>query len=212
MKLESHSYKAYTEIRKKILTHQLSPDTRLKEDTWAKKLDISRMAVREALTRLLGEGLVKAGVKGGYFIKPMTPFDIHEIRELREILELGAIRLAIKQMTKLQIEKLEKICDDFTSMVTQGYYNGVCEVDIKFHETLIEYSGNSKLLAAYRASHIPLFHMIIGKTSEYMNDYDITDNEHRQLVKALKAKKLPLAEKILSDHFLRGESIVLEMD
>ncbi len=47
------------------------------------------MAVREALTRLLGENLVVFGEKGGYFVKSMTPNDIKEIRELRELLELG---------------------------------------------------------------------------------------------------------------------------
>jgi DNA-binding GntR family transcriptional regulator len=47
-----------------------------------KKIEVSRMAVREALTRLLGEGLVILGEKGGYYIKPMTPDDVHELREL----------------------------------------------------------------------------------------------------------------------------------
>lgn len=212
MKLESHSHKAYTEIRRKILTFQLLPNTRLKEDEWAKKLNISRVSIREALTRLLGEGLLIHGAKGGYFIKAMTASDVHAIRELRQIFELGALRLAFEKITKGQILKLEKICDEFTTMAREGYYSGACEADIKFHETLIELSGNSKLLEAYRASHIPLFHYKLNKTNEFMDDYELTDSEHRSLVKAIKDRQLELAEKILTYHFLRGKSIVLDLE
>ena len=51
MKIDSLASKAFLEIRKKILSNQLPPNTRLKEDEWAKKIGVSRMAVREALTR-----------------------------------------------------------------------------------------------------------------------------------------------------------------
>lgn len=210
MKNESQALKAYEDIRRKILTSQMPPGTRLKEDFWAKKLEVSRIAIREALTRLLGEGLVTLGKKGGFFIGTMTAADIHEIRELREILELGALRLAIAKMTKGNVEALEKICDDFSSMVSKGYFSGACEADIKFHETLVEFSGNEKLIRTYRHSHIPLFHQKLTKTHQSLNDYDLTDREHRTILKCLKEKNLVLAEKAMIQHFARGESALLE--
>jgi DNA-binding GntR family transcriptional regulator len=210
MKLDSLANRVYLEIRRKILTNQLQPGFRLVEDTWAKKSSVSRMAVREALTRLLGEKLVIVGQKGGYFVKPMTEADVHEIRELREILELGAIRLAFKKITKEQFALLEKICDDFTSMAKQGYYSGACEADIKFHETLMASAGNKKLMEAYQSSHIPLFHLKMGQSQLFMDDYDLTDKEHRQIVKALKNKNLKLAEETMIKHFARGEATTLK--
>ncbi len=212
MKIDSLASKAFLELRKKILSNQLPPNTRLKEYEWAKKIGVSRMAVREALTRLLGEDLVVFGEKGGYFVKPLLRTDIHEIRELREVMELGAIRLAFKKMRKEQYAKLEKICDDFTAMVKKGYYNGALEADIKFHETLVEYSGNSKLRQVYRSSHIPLFHQKLGKTQVGIDNYEQTDHEHRQIVKALKSKNLALAEETIVKHFARGEAVVLDLD
>jgi DNA-binding GntR family transcriptional regulator len=204
--------KVYSEIRRKILTGQLLPGTRLKEDAWAKRSEVSRVAVREALTRLLGEKLVVVGEKGGYSVKSMTEEDVHQIRELREILELGALKLAVKKIDKQQMTKLEKICDDFTAMVKQGYFNGACEADIKFHETLIASADNKKLLEAYHASNIPLFHLKLTKTQVYMDDYDQTDQEHRQIVKALKSKNLKLAEQALIKHLTRGEAAVLDFE
>ncbi len=212
MKVDSLASRAFLEIRKKILSNQLPPNTRLKEDEWAKKIGVSRMAVREALTRLLGEDLVVLGEKGGYYIKPLIASRVHEIRELREVLELGAVRLAYKKLGKEQIETLEKICDDFTTMVKKQYFNGALEADMKFHETLVEYSGNEKLLQVYRSSHIPLFHQKLGKVQTGIDDYDQTDVEHRQIVKALKSKNLSLAEDTLIKHFARGEAAVLDLD
>lgn len=206
MKSDSLALKAYTEIRKKILSAQISPQTRLKEDYWATKLNVSRMAIRETLTRLLGEQLVTLGPKGGYFVSSLKPEEIVQVRELREVLELGAIRLACAKISKEQIQRLEKICEDFTSMVEQGYFAGACEADLKFHETLMECSGNEKLVNTYINSHIPLFHRKLTKSSE--NDYELTDKEHRAIVKALKEKNADQAEKVMKLHFARGARII----
>ncbi len=211
MKVDSQAGKAYSEIRKKILTNQIQPGIRLKEDVWSKNIGVGRMAIREALTRLLGENLLVQGEKGGYYIKPMTQTDVQELRELREILEIGALKLSYKKITPVQIKKLEQICDDFTAMIKQGYFSGACEADIRFHETLIEISNNQKLLTAYRTSHIPLFHQKLSRSQETLNDYELTDKEHRGIVKALKIKDYKQAEQTLIRHFLRGESAVLDL-
>ena len=212
MKVDSLANKVYNELRKKILSNQLVSGTRLKEDIWAKRLDVNRMAVREALTRLLGEQLIETGEKGGYFVKSMSVEDVRQIRELREILELGAIRLAIQKIDEEGIRKLEEICNDFSSMVERGYFGGACEADVKFHETLIDFAQNDKLKDIYEISNIPLFHQKLGKSQTHMDDYELTDQEHRQLLKALKEKDVKLAEETLSKHLLRGEVEALELD
>ncbi|HLT80185.1 MAG TPA: GntR family transcriptional regulator [Cyclobacteriaceae bacterium] len=208
MKSESLAHKAYTELRRKILSAQIPPNTRLKEDYWAKKLAVSRMAIRETLTRLLGENLVSLGPKGGYFVNSMTPEDVAQIRELREVLEIGALRLACGKITKEQLARLEKICEDFSTMVGQGYYAGACEADLRFHETLMESAGNEKLLRAYTNSHIPLFHRQLTRSNSSEDDYELTDKEHRAIVQALAEKNLARAEEVLRMHFARGAMMI----
>ncbi|MGA0559658.1 GntR family transcriptional regulator [Larkinella sp. VNQ87] len=212
MKIDSLANKVYIELRRKILSNQLVSGTRLKEDIWAKKLEVNRMAVREGLTRLLGEGLIEFGEKGGYFVKTMTADDVRDIRELREILELGALRLAMQKIDDQQIQKLEAICNDFTAMVERGYFGGACEADVKFHETLIEIAHNDKLKNLYEISNIPIFHQKLGKTQIHMNDYEQTDQEHRSIVTALKERNLAKAEEALTRHLVRGEIAALELD
>ncbi|GLU53387.1 GntR family transcriptional regulator [Dyadobacter frigoris] len=205
MKEDSLASKAYNELRRKILSNQLVSGSRLKEDTWAQKMEVSRITVREALTRLMGEGLIVFGEKGGFFVKSLNADDIKEIRQLREVLELGALRLAFQSIDKEKIKKLEEICDDFSAMVRGGYFGGACEADVKFHEMLIDCSKNEKLKELYRTSNIPLFHQKLGQTQTHMDDYELTDAEHRQIVEALKSNDLPSAEEALSRHLIRGE-------
>jgi DNA-binding GntR family transcriptional regulator len=212
MKEDSLANKAYSELRRKILSNQLVLGMRLKEDVWANKLDVNRMAIREALTRLLGEQLVVKGERGGFFVKSLTAADIQEIRELREILELGALRLAIQKIDIHHINELERICDDFTSMIQRGYFGGACEADVKFHETLIDSAGNEKLRNLYQSGNIPLFHQKLGRTQTHMDDYELTDMEHRQILKALKEKDGKLAEDTLIKHLIRGEVGSLDLE
>lgn len=211
MKAESQANKAYTEMRRKIIGGQIIPETRLKEDFWAKKLVVSRMAVREALTRLLGESLVTLGAKGGYFVSSLAQADIDEFKELREILELGAMQYVVKRITKDQLQRLEKICNDFTSMVEQGYFSGACEADLKFHEMIMESSGNSRLYQAYINSHIPLYHQHLTKFSiTQESEYLLTDKEHRGILQAIKEKNLEQSIKAMKFHLDRGIKVMKE--
>lgn len=210
MKQDSQASKVYVELRRKILSNQLSAGSRLKEDAWAKKMEVSRISVREALTRLLGEELIVFGEKGGYFVKSMTAQDVKEIRQMRQIFEIGALRLIVQHMDPQVIARLEEICDDFSTMIQRGYLGGACEADIKFHETLIAGAGNKKLKMLYQVSNIPLFHQKLGQAQSHMDDYELTDTEHRQILEAIKANDLELAEAVLNKHLLRGEAAVLE--
>ncbi len=209
MKQNSLSAKAYTVIRKGILSGQLPANTRLKEERWATRLGVNRMALREAFNRLLGENLVRLGEKGGYFVSAFPPEDMHKIRELREILEIGAIRLLIKTLTKEKIDRLEKICNDYTAMVENEYTAGACEADLKFHETIMEFSENNRLVHAYQSSHIPLFHLKLNNLQRLTEDQQLAGKEHREILKAIKAKNTSLAEELLSKHFVRGADWML---
>lgn len=211
MKEDSLANKAYIELRRKILSNQLFSGMRLKEGYWAEKIGVNRMAIREALTRLLGENLVEFGPKGGHFVKTLTVEEVKETREIREILELGALRLLFKHKTKENLKILEEICDDFTNMVQKGYLDGALEADVRLHETIIDLAKNEKLKALYQSSNIPLFHQKLGKSRTHMKDYELTDAEHRKIVAALKNNDLAIAEEVLHQHLIRGEMTTLDL-
>src|SRR5690606_9444586 len=209
MKPDSLSHAVYFEIRKKILSHQIAAGTRLIEGDWAKKLKVSRTAVREALTRLLGEHLVVMGERGGYYIKSITAANI---REIREILKVAALRLTIEKMTDKEIDVLAKICEDFTNMVEGGYLNGALEADMKFHETIMLYFRNQRLMEAYHSSNIPLFHLKLDEVYSHMNDYEQTDKEHRRILAAIRSRDFEEGKQALKAHLHRGEMATLDLE
>jgi DNA-binding GntR family transcriptional regulator len=208
----TQTVQAHAEIRRRILILEVRPEERLKEEEWAKKLKLGRLAVREALTQLHGEGLVTRGAKGGFFVAGMSERDVHEIREVREILEVAAINLARDRLTAAQLKELETACDDFAYMAKKGYHTGACEADRHFHALLVAASGNRKLQRAYEACHIPLFHVRLGQSRDYIDDYAETETEHRGIVEALRAREIEKAIKRLRAHFERGEREVLSSD
>lgn len=211
MKEDSLAFKVYLEVRKKILSNQLIGGARLVESNWADKLNVSRVAVREAFMRLAGENLVEFGEKGGCFVKRLTVSDVCDIRELRELLEVGALRILFTKKTAEVITELELICNDFSEMVNKGYYGGACEADVKFHEKIIEFTNNKRLIAIYKNSNIPLFHMKMGAAMSQMEDYADTECEHREIVEALKENDWDKAYNMLIKHLNRGAEAAMEL-
>lgn len=211
MKEDSLANKVYVEVRKKILSSQLAGGARLVESAWAEKMAVSRVAVREAFMRLAGESLVEFGEKGGCFVKKMTVEDVKDIRELRELLEIGALKILFAKRNEEVIQDLELICNDFSEMVSKGYYGGACEADVRFHERIMEGTCNSRLINIYKNSNIPLFHMKLGAILGQMEDYLDTEREHRAIVDALRSGDWNTAYSTLVSHLDRGEQEALEL-
>lgn len=209
MAARTQSDDAYAELRRRILVLQIRPEERLKEEEWARILKVGRLSVREALTRLHGEGLVYRGPKGGFFAAALSTEDVSEIREVREIFESAALRLASRRISEKELSGIEAACDDFAYMVKKGYHTAACEADRRFHDLLVAASGNHRLIRAYEHCHIPLFHIRVGQTQDYMEDYEQTEREHRAIVEAMKARDFDQAVALLRAHFARGESEVL---
>jgi DNA-binding GntR family transcriptional regulator len=196
---------AHHELKHRILIWELAPGLRLKEEEWAKKLQVSRAAIRECLTRLLGEGLVSAGARGGFFVAETTLEDMRQLKQLREILETAAFSLACQFATDAQIQEIEATCDDHARMVLRGYVIGALEVDRHFHQLLMAASGNPRLERAYNNSNIPVFHMKIGRANLSQADLVETEKQHRAIAAALRERDSAKGIKLLKAHFNRGE-------
>src|SRR5262249_21917202 len=83
-------------LRAEILSCRLKPGEKLRIAATAKRLGVSLSAVREALSRLAAEGLVKAEDQRGFGISPVTIDDLRDITRTRIDLEGMALRRAIE--------------------------------------------------------------------------------------------------------------------
>lgn len=211
MEERTQTESAYNELSQRILIQEIAPGERIREQSWAQRLNVNRAAIRESLTRLHGEGVVRQGAKGGYFVCEMTDEDIHEVREVREILETAAFVLACDRATPKEIKEIQETCDDLTAFVTKGYFTGAHEADLRFHQLLITASNNQRLIQLYHRSHIPLFQRRAARVRNHLKDFVQTDQEHRQILEALKSKEKGSGVRFLQEHFRRGETSAISL-
>src|SRR5438067_3192836 len=85
---------AYEEVWKRVIMIGGSEEQRLSDVTLAEQLGMSRTPVRQALERLVQEGLVRSDPRRGFWTRTFNAQDIHEIYDLRGALEVLAIRFA----------------------------------------------------------------------------------------------------------------------
>ncbi|EJN05854.1 GntR family transcriptional regulator [Phyllobacterium sp. YR531] len=84
----------------------ISPGERLTEEGLAKRFNVSRTPVREALNQLTHQGLLEARTGGGYIVPFPTPDEIRKIIFVRKLLEPAAIRLAADEFGRGEIERM----------------------------------------------------------------------------------------------------------
>jgi DNA-binding GntR family transcriptional regulator len=201
---------AYNELSHRILILEIPPDERIGEEFWADKLGVNRSAIREALTRLLGEGLVRRGERGGFFVSEMSDAEIHQIRELREIFETAAFALACERATAQQLQAIAETVEDFANFVKKGYFTAAHEADLRFHHLLMAASGNPRLAQLYERSRIPLFQRKAARARAHPENFELTEKEHRAILHALRQRDKQRGVKQLRAHFNRGERDALE--
>ncbi|HEY1531989.1 MAG TPA: GntR family transcriptional regulator [Galbitalea sp.] len=97
---------AYQLLRDEIIQWRLEPGTPLGEVETSQRLGVSRTPLREALSRLTAEGLVRTGPGRTAVVTSMSRDDIVELFELREALETQAARLAARRRDATVFEAL----------------------------------------------------------------------------------------------------------
>ena len=111
--------KVYRHLRQAILSDQIAAGTRLRETEVAAALKVSRTPVREAISRLIGDWLVRELNTGGVEVID-TMSEMEDIYHIREALELCAARLAAKRITPKQLAKLDMLVKDARTASFKG--------------------------------------------------------------------------------------------
>lgn len=191
---------AYVELRRLILLQQVAGGTRLREPEWSERLDVNRMALREALARLEAEGLIERGPKVGYVVPMLSEDDIGQILEARLCLEAGAIDLIVTRDPMPRLDRLQDAVDQLEQLIVAGYLLAVTEADRRFHETLIELAGNPRLADLYNRAPLPMIHDRLIGTDRWPDQCRRMLTEHQAILDALRARDAPAARQILREH------------
>lgn len=139
------SEQAYRSILEAIQSGTLRPGTRMREVELAKSLGISRTPVREALGRLMSEGLAVNDPVRGMIIAELDYANVNELYAMREVLEGTAARFAAQHASEAEITILLELIErerqlDGASAADMVNHNRV------FHDTLYRAAHNRYLV------------------------------------------------------------------
>ncbi|RIK75938.1 MAG: hypothetical protein DCC67_14595 [Planctomycetota bacterium] len=180
------SERCYQQLRWMLMAAQLPEGTRLGEVEWAKRLGTHRAAVREALTMLSHEGVLRRGDRGGFFTPVFEAQDHADVFEARAVLEIGAMRLIhARGLTEANLAPLGEICDAMELLLESDMWLGFIEADRRFHEKIIELAGNKHLVIMYSRASLPHRLPRTSDAAEMRRNFQVTLNDHRQIHRLL---------------------------
>lgn len=187
----------YRQIRHAILKGEFPPSAALSEYQLAAQFQLSRTPVREALTRLEQEGMVRTVPGHGTFVAELTPHDIMEIYEVREQLECYAARVAAQRMEPEGLSRLEHIILQMHEGAAGNHEKETLDIDL--HRTIVKATQNSRMIAIL-ATLDDQMHRIRSMWLRKPRWQDHTLAEHSAIAKGITERDPAGAEKAMRKH------------
>ncbi|MCG8701092.1 MAG: GntR family transcriptional regulator, partial [Bacteroidales bacterium] len=193
----------YKKLKEMILNNQLKPGEKIIQEKIAKQLGVSRTPLLKALQMLEYELLVESIPRRGIYVKELEINEMIDVFDCRESLEGLAARLLAERKTKSVVEKLKSLFVNFDPKnLNQNDYR---KSDERFHQMLIDYSGNSMLKRLYFFGNV---HTKVVQTG-LVRAPEETYEEHIAIINAIEAGDEVRAEAETRNHIKRSRDLLL---
>lgn len=191
--------RAYQYLLQQAVTFGIRPAERVNEVEIAAALDMSRAPVREALNRLVTQGLVISKRGKGFFGRRLSATELADLMEVRSDLELSAVRKVIANVSDEDIEALvdtsrSRPIDPLTMTIDQ-----MVAVDEAFHLGIVAAGGNSERVRVLENinNRIQFVRRIVLEQSDRQAE---VIREHDDILDAIKNRDAELATRLLEKH------------
>ena len=188
-------------IRDLILSGEMAPGSRIRQEALAERFGTSRIPVREALRRLESDGLVRLVPNSSAWVAKIDMGECIEVYKIRERVEPLALSEAVARMTDAEIEALAGLVARLEASATTEEF---LRLDREFH------------LASYRPAGMQQLYPIIERfwntTQQYRRAFTkllgdegswIIHSEHRLLMEAIRRRDADGAAHTLFEHVRR---------
>jgi DNA-binding GntR family transcriptional regulator len=202
--------RVHEHLREQIISGHLTPGTELHEVALARSLGVSRGPVREALGRLATEGLVTIKPRRGAVVRALSNEEFIEAYQVREALEMMAVRLAVPKLTAEDLAAMERLIDEMASRGEAEDVQGFFEANTEFHQRFFEAAGNGMLSELYRQLRGQIDRHRL-RSLELRGDLRRSIDEHRAILWAARTGDIERAVCLASDH-IRVPQIQLLVD
>jgi phosphonate utilization transcriptional regulator len=189
------------EIERRIFSGELAAGDRLNELEIARKLGVSRAPVRESLRTLEQAGLVVSRKNYGVFVRVVSIDEVAEIYQARACIDAGVGMELARGIKAARLSELQRMVEKMESACAAGNSTSYHELNVVFHERMVEMTGNRNLLEIYRR--------LLGELSLYRSHslgqpgaMERSVNEHRGFLESIRRGDGDAAGKAMRDHIL----------
>lgn len=149
-KPESLGDVTYDALRDAIISGQLAAGEWLRQEALAKELEVSQITVRDALNRLVGEGLAVRIPYKGVRVVALSPGDLKDIYDMRRLLEGLAAEVAAERITDEELTRMRELLPDTVVDAEGASVPRAREANREFHEVAIRASRRRFLIRVLR--------------------------------------------------------------
>lgn len=202
----------FQRLRDAIIDRRLAPGQWLRQEALAQEYGLSQMPVREALRRLVAEGLAERIPYRGVRVFEFTPEDIADMFTVRLVLEGLAVRYAATAISRQEIETLKENLQRGAGLTEQAQMPIRRELNTQFHLSICRASGHRYLIRQVESlwSGFPSVMLYEGmRRQEELSPARLAreNKEHWAILSALEARDAETAEAETRRHIrnLAGE-------
>ncbi|MGP9782146.1 GntR family transcriptional regulator [Glutamicibacter sp. AOP12-B1-11] len=194
------SDKVYESLRRDIVEWRLSPGTVLAEVEQSARLGVSRTPVREALARLVADGLAVQQRGRGAIVSEVSESHVEDLFVLRRALECESARLAARSSRSEAFAKLARRFETAAKQLrvstpTEGYYELVGELD----EMIDDAANNAYLSHALRTLRVHL-QRVRRLAKDNPDRLEQSAGEHAAIARAIASGKPEVAAAATTVH------------
>lgn len=187
----------YRRLRHELLLGSWAPGTRLREVELTERFKVSRTPVREAVGRLLQEGLLESRHTQGVQVREPTWQDALDAYDVREDLEGKAARLAAERGDARDKETLLSVLQAVEASAQEDQATQV-EADLEFHQQVAAMSANTALIRALETISGHVTPLKVQTRDQNANE--VTTKQHRAVAQAILAADSDGAERAMREH------------
>jgi DNA-binding GntR family transcriptional regulator len=202
-KKQSLADQAYESLRAAVLHGQLGPGQRLNQAELASDLGVSDRTVREALARLVAEGLVSREPYREFRVIGVTAQDIEDIARMRGMLEGWAVEVAASKITAEELDRMRRLLPKMNSADTPQSAPSFQGYNRDFHWTAINACKKSHLIDMLKRLWDLMLPYSLGENGSELRDaahIERLQQSHRELIAALSVGDGLAAHAILAKH------------
>jgi DNA-binding GntR family transcriptional regulator len=201
--------RVYDAVKSRAITYGFRPGERINEVDLARQLNVSRTPLREALNRLVTEGFLTTRLNKGFFARTLDPNEVFNLYEFRSAVEQAAVSIACERATKEELQALEKFVLASKDEKDDVLATKLLKLDEDFHERLARATHNDEFLRNIRGINARIHFVRWIDMQRGRRAY--TQNEHLQIVRALKKRDANTAARLMRGHISRRLDQIVEV-